>query len=185
MQYLQAPDPQRRWILKSPDHVYGLEKLFATFPDAVVIQTHRDPLKVLRSSILLLQVLQGLFARRVDSDRIARHEAHALADAIDRFTRFRDLHPELAHRFIDVRYAELAADPLAVVRQIYHHLNIRLTDCAVERMRHLAANRSRYPKRFGSPKLGQSGLDLVAEARRFHPYCFRFGVGDQESALAQ
>ena len=185
MQYLQAPDPRRRWVLKSPDHVYGLEKLFATFPDAVVIQTHRNPLKVLRSSIRLIQVLQGLFARRVDSDRIVRHEAHALADGIDRFTRFRDTHPELAHRFIDVKYAELVAAPLAVVRQIYHHLNIRLTDCAVERMRLLAANRSTYPKRFGSPNLGQLGLDLVAEARRFRPYCFRFGVGEQESALAQ
>jgi len=108
-----------------------------------------------------------------------------LADAIDRFIRFRDEHPELAHRFIDVRYRELVADPLAVIRQIYHHRNIRLTDCAAERMRRLAANRARYPKRFGSPKLGQLGLDLVAEARQYHPYCFRFGVGEQEPALAQ
>lgn len=185
MQYLQSPDPQTRWVLKSPDHVYGLEELFAVFPDALVIQTHRDPLKVLRSSTELIEVLQGLFARRVDAARVARREARVMADAIDRSTRFRDTHPELAHRFIDVRYAELVADPLAVVHQIYHQLNIDLSERAADRMRQLAAGRSRYPKRFGSRTLAQLGLDALAEARRFERYCFRFGVGEQESAFTQ
>jgi len=184
LQYLQSRD-QTRWILKSPDHVYSLEELFAVFPDAVVIQTHRNPLKVLRSSTQLVAVLHGLFARRIDAERIARREARVMADAIDRSTRFRDTHPELAHRFIDVRYTELVADPLAVVWQIYHQLQIDLTDCAAERMRRLAASRSRYPKKLGSPALAELGLDVLAEARRFERYCFRFRVGEQESALAK
>jgi LPS sulfotransferase NodH len=185
MQYLQSRDLETRWVLKSPDHVYGLEALFAAFPDALVIQTHRNPLKVLRSSIRLVEVLQNLFARRLDEDRIAQHEARALAQAIDRTTRFRDSHPELAHRFIDVRYTDLVADPLAVIRQIYHQLQIHLTDCAAERMRRLAANRSRYPKRFGSPTLAQLGLDVLAEAPRFERYCSRFGISEKEPALAR
>jgi hypothetical protein len=185
LQYLQSRDLETRWILTSPDHVYGLEELFAIFPDAMVIQTHRDPLKVLRSSTQLVKVLHGLFARRVDADRIARREARVLAGAIDQSTRFRDTHPELAHRFIDVRYTELVADPLAIVRQIYDQLQIHLSDRAAERMGRLAASRSRYPKRFGSPTLAQLGLDVLAEARRFERYCFRFGIGEKESALAQ
>ena len=185
LQHLQFHDRPMRWVLKSPDHVYGLEQLFAVFPDAMVIQTHRNPLKVLRSSTQLVEILHGLFARRIDADRIARREAGALAEAIDRCTRFRDTHPELAHRFIDVRYTELVADPLAVVRRIYRQLQIPLTGRAAERMRRLAASRSRYPKRLGSPTLTQLGLDVLTEARRFERYCFRFGVSEQESAIVQ
>jgi LPS sulfotransferase NodH len=181
IQHLQAGDPRRRWVLKSPDHVYGLDHLFAVFPDAVIVQTHRDPLKVLRSSIQLIQVLHGVFARGVDADRIAEREARVLAEAIERFTRFRDSHPELAGRFIDLRYSELVSDPLAAIRRIYERLEIPLSQVAAQRMRHLAANRSRYPKRLATPTLTQLGLDVLVETRRFNPYCFRFGIGAQET----
>jgi hypothetical protein len=184
LQHLQSRGPRTRWVLKSPDHVYGLEELFAVFPDAQLILTHRDPLKVLKSSTRLIRVLQGVFTRRVDAERIARREARVLADAIDRLTRFRGKHPELEPRIVDVRYADLVADPLAEVRRIYHQLQIPLPECAADRMRRLAANRSRYPNRFGTPTLAQLGVDVLAEARRFEPYCFRFGI-EQESALAQ
>jgi hypothetical protein len=50
LQYLQLGCPSRRWVLKSPDHIFALEGLLAVFPDAVFIQTHRDPLEVLKSS---------------------------------------------------------------------------------------------------------------------------------------
>ena len=32
-----------RWLLKSPAHVSTLPQLFAEYPDALVIHTHRDP----------------------------------------------------------------------------------------------------------------------------------------------
>jgi hypothetical protein len=46
LQYLQLSCPTKQWILKSPDHVHTLEHLLTVFPDAVVIQTHRNPLEV-------------------------------------------------------------------------------------------------------------------------------------------
>src|SRR5215469_9558544 len=60
LQHLQSRRPTKRWVLKAPDHVYGLEELFLVFPDALIIQTHRDPLPVLRSDVQLTRVLQGL-----------------------------------------------------------------------------------------------------------------------------
>jgi Sulfotransferase family len=67
-----------------------------------------------------------------------------LAEGIQRIMRFRDDHPELATRFIDVMYRELVSDPSAIVRQIYQHFDIGLTEAAVERMQRMASNRSRY-----------------------------------------
>ena len=49
-----APDPavvptRERWVLKSPQHLEQLGPLLATFPDATVVVTHRDPVAVVQS----------------------------------------------------------------------------------------------------------------------------------------
>ncbi len=33
----------RRWVLKNPSHLFALDALLEVYPDALVIQTHRDP----------------------------------------------------------------------------------------------------------------------------------------------
>jgi hypothetical protein len=183
LQHLQLDCPSRRWVLKCPDHVYGLEELLAVFPEAVIIQTHRNPFEVLRSGSQLTDILQRLFARVSDRDQLGEREARMLGEAMERITRFRDARPELAGRFIDVKYGELVTDPLAVVRRIYQHCDTRLTEVAAERMRRLAGNRSRYRGRQASPTLADLGLDEPAETRRFEAYCSRFGIPCQNSEL--
>jgi Sulfotransferase family len=176
LQYLQLGCPSRRWILKSPDHVFALEGLLAVFPDALIVQTHRDPLEVLKSASQLTHVLQGLFGRVANLNELGLREAQMLAEGVQRIMRFRDAHPELATRFTDVPYRELVSNPLAIVRRIYHRFNIRLTEAATERMQRLASNRARYRNYNNSPKLAEVGLDEQTEMRRFKVYCTRFGV---------
>ncbi|MFD1958822.1 sulfotransferase family protein [Novosphingobium panipatense] len=43
VQLIGLNDPDRRWLLKNPGHIEHLDLLLAVFPDARVIQTHRDP----------------------------------------------------------------------------------------------------------------------------------------------
>jgi hypothetical protein len=38
-----------RWVLKSPGHLWALDALLAVYPDARIVQTHRDPLQVIAS----------------------------------------------------------------------------------------------------------------------------------------
>lgn len=174
LQYLQLGSGPKQWVLKAPDHVYSLRELFTIFPDAVIIQTHRNPLEVLRSSIQLTEVLYNLFAWPGSRDELAEREATLLARAMEEFIRFRDAHPEMADRFIDLNYSDLVADPVAAVRRVYQQLDIVLTDQAAQRMRQLMGQRTRYRKH--NPKLTEFGVDVLREARRFSQYCFRFGV---------
>lgn len=176
LQHLQSRSPGKQWILKSPDHSFGLEELFSTFPDAMVIQTHRSPLEVLRSSSQLIPVLRSVFAHRSDHYELAMREARVLAEAMHRFIEFRDSHPELADRFFDVKYTELISDPLSIVRQIYRHLEIPLIETTENRMLHLVANRSRHSGHLSNPTLAEMGFDVPAETRRFNDYSLRFGV---------
>jgi hypothetical protein len=183
LQHLQDPSPGRRWVLKSPDHACGLEALLAAFPDAVVIHTHRSPIEVLRSSCQLTEVLHGLFARPGNREQLCARETRVLAERMERFIRFRDAHPELADRFVDVTYSDLVADPLAIVGRIYRGLDMPLSDVAVERMRHLVSARSRYQNRLATTTEADLGEPVREQSRRFEEYCSRFGLPWQRAGL--
>jgi hypothetical protein len=176
LQYLQLGCSNRRWVFKSPDHVYGLDKLLTVFPDAVIIQTHRNPVQVVMSQFQLTKVLEGLFGRPGERDQLGMSEARKIGEILDRIIRFRDAYPDVAGKFIDVKYSELVSDPLAVVRRIYERLDIRLTDAAAQRMQRLALSRSRYERRGASPTSPDLGLDCSAQRQRFEGYCSRFGI---------
>jgi hypothetical protein len=181
--HLQSRGPARRWVLKSPDHVCGLDALFQAFPDAVVIHTHRSPLEVLRSSCQLTEVLQKLYSRPGNRQEVQARETRTLAKRMESVIRFRDTHPELADRFVDVTYSELVEDPLGVVRRIYGGIGLPLSEAALGRMRQLVAARSRYQGRRSATTLGDLGEPVRGEARRFEQYCSRFGLPWQPAGL--
>lgn len=183
LQHLDLECPGRRWVLKSPDHVCGLEELFAVFPDARIVHTHRNPVEVLKSSAELTRVLRGLYGPAGDLEETRAQEARTLAERTERFLQFRDLHPELAHRFVDVNYPGLVANPMATMRRIYEQLDTPLTEAVAERMQHLAATRSRYRGRRASSEPSGLNLESSTEAVVFKRYCSRFGLSYQEEAV--
>jgi len=177
LQYLQLGCSNKRWILKSPDHICGLDKLLQVFPDAAIIQTHRNPFEVVKSQIQLTEVLQIMFARPRERKCLANMEAKKIEQMVEHITRFRETNCNLAEKFIDVTYPELVSDPLGVVRRIYERLNIQQTGVAFERMERLASARSRYKKaRGGRPALEELEINWAAETPRFEEYCSRFRI---------
>jgi hypothetical protein len=43
LQHLQSGFERERWVLKTPSHLAFLDDLFACYPDAGVVWTHREP----------------------------------------------------------------------------------------------------------------------------------------------
>jgi hypothetical protein len=179
LQYLQWQQPARRWVLKAPDHMFNMEGLLRVFPDAAIIQTHRNPLEVIESSSRLTEVVQRTFARPQEWSEIGIREARVLADGLDRITRFREAHPELEDRFVDVNYDDLISDPLKTVRRLYRELNLPLTPATVERVQSLARSRSRYGGQRTRPGLAELDIDSGMKTR-FASYCARFNVRQAE-----
>jgi hypothetical protein len=153
-----------------------LEELFSVFPDAMIIQTHRNPLPVLRSSTELTRVLQGLYARPAEPGQAAARETRLLLDGTEKFLQFRDAHPELADRFVDLKYSDLVAEPLAAIKQIYERLALPLSDAAVSRISAMAARRTRYRGVANQCNVAQLGREVQAQAQRFERYCSRFDL---------
>jgi hypothetical protein len=61
-----------RWMLKGPAHLATLPALFAEYPDARVVVTHRDPLKVIPSLVSLMATMRWQRSDKVDYERIAQ-----------------------------------------------------------------------------------------------------------------
>ena len=174
LQHLQWRHAAERWLLKAPPHLPGLRALFAIYPDADVIVTHRDPLEVVASVASLHVTLQRTFSDVVDPVAVGHEVTRMLAADIRRGFAARDDDCAAAERFVDVWYTQLMDDPLAVVRRIYRHFDLPLSDEAQSRMRaYLATN----PKDRHGPhhySLAQFGLDPESERARYRDYWDRW-----------
>jgi putative membrane protein len=176
LQHLQWRRSTGHWVLKAPAHLYGIEAIFAAYPDAGVILTHRHPLEVTPSLASLTVMLRRAFSEHVDPKATAREMSERWAQGMTRALAVRDSGRVPANRFADVDYREFLDDPLGVVRRIYDHFGLELRDDAERRMRrYLAANpknkhgRHRY-------SLEAFGLDRDEELARYGTYCQRFGL---------
>ena len=176
LQHLQWGYPAERWLLKAPPHLPGLRALFAVYPDADVIVTHRDPLEVVPSIASLHVVLRRTFSRAVDPLAVGPEVSRMLADDIRRGFAARDDGCAPPERFLDVWYTQLMDDPLAVVRRIYRHFDLPLSAEVEGRMRmYLATN----PKDRNGPhvySLDRFGLDSEVERARYREYWDRCGT---------
>ncbi len=174
LQHLQYGQTPRRWVLKAPGHLYSLEGLFAQYPDARVVQTHRDPLEVVGSIASHGTVLRAAFARGVDPHRVAREWADSWAGALDRSLAFRDQHPQLAKQFTDLNYRDLVSNPLQAVGRVYAHGQVDLSQPArLSMSAYLSANpQNKHGKH--TYTLAQYGLNAAQMRKRFEAYVQRY-----------
>jgi thioester reductase-like protein len=113
-----APRP---WLLKMPFHLAELETLVATYPDAVFIQTHREPREFMPSWLSLTEAVRSLTARSCDPAAIGAEQLDFMSHMLGQAARFRSANREIDRRFIDVSYLDLTEDPIRTVEEIYRH----------------------------------------------------------------
>ncbi|WP_024803715.1 sulfotransferase [Nocardia sp. BMG51109] len=118
----------RRWILKNPSHLFALDALMAVYPDALVIQTHRDPTTVLASVCSLSEHATRGWSDTFTGSRIGESQLELWSRGLREFTAARARYDE--SQFLDIDFADLRADPLGTVESIYRAFGIEFTDAA-------------------------------------------------------
>tara|TARA_R110000824_G_scaffold37553_4_gene115474 strand:+ start:1301 stop:2452 length:1152 start_codon:yes stop_codon:yes gene_type:complete len=126
LQHLQAFHQRDWWVLKAPPHLFALDALFATYPDARIIFTHRDPASIMPSNSSLIAFLHEMHGNPVDRAELGRAECAKWHKAMDRAMQFRTQHPELADRFFDLQYQGFISDQMAEIGKVYAWLDIDL-----------------------------------------------------------
>ena len=129
VQLIGSNDPGKRWLLKNPGHIENLDLLFAIFPNAKVIQTHRDPAKAIPSLVSVLMPLNKLMEEESRAGQRAEtmlvREASKWASALRKADRVRQQYPG---QVLDVVHADFHRDPMGVLQRIYSFIAMQITD---------------------------------------------------------
>ncbi|WP_433833888.1 sulfotransferase family protein [Actinoplanes sp. CA-015351] len=126
LQLIGLNDPGRRWVLKNPSHLFALDALLAVYPDAIVIQTHRDPRAAIGSVCSLNAVASTGWSTVFEGPVLGRAQLSLWSRGLQSFREARARH-DPSH-FIDVRYEDFVTDPLGTVAAIYARLGAGLSD---------------------------------------------------------
>lgn len=178
LRILQWRNPRGHWLLKAPAHQNHLEVLLETYPDARIIQTHRDPIVCMASTTSLMGCL--LFMRSDLPFDAPAFEDIMLGDAtarrLEHVMEQRRTGVVPADRICDSRFQDLMDAPLACVERIYRHFDRQLAPEVRARMaRYLAA------KPRGKLGVHQYAVaaPTAAERARFRRYQDAYDVPDE------
>ncbi|MBW2666047.1 MAG: sulfotransferase [Deltaproteobacteria bacterium] len=121
VQLIGMHEPDRRWLLKYPVHLRQLQALFDVYPDACIVQTHRDPRTVMASYTSFVAKVREMHEDRVDMEYIAREQLESWSTAADAGVAYRREHG--SERFFDLHFTDFMADPVGSVKRIYQHFD--------------------------------------------------------------
>jgi len=165
----------RRWVLKSPQHLEQLGPLLATFPDATIAITHRDPVAVIQSAITMLAYGDRMRRTRVDPAGLAAYWIDRVERLLRACVRDRDRLP--ATQAIDVPFHALMADDLGMVTRIYERAGLPMTPGArAELARYVADNPRGKHGQVVYDLRRDFGIEPAAVRERFGFYFERFAV---------
>jgi hypothetical protein len=165
LQLIGLPDAGRRWVLKNPSHLFALDALLRVYPDALVIQTHREPRVAIASVCSLAAHASAGWSDTFTGPVIGRDQLELWASGLELFTAERARHDPA--QFCDVRYEDLVADPVGTAESVYGYFGLPFTAAAADAMRGLAAGSgSAAGHRY---TLAEFGLTPGEVAERFGP----------------
>jgi len=178
LQHLQSGVPGQ-WLLKSPAHLWQLDALLTEYPDALIVQAHRDPLNVISSIAALTHHLRRMGSDESSIAECAAQSYEEIVIGLDRAMALRDSGAVPAGRVIDVQYTEFMNDPWTTIKDIYQKLGRELRPSAAQRMRDFLAahpgdgGRGRYT-------WSDTGLNASEVRERVSAYQDRYAVPTEQ-----
>ncbi len=135
----------KQLVLKSPPNTERIKYILKMFPDAKFIYISRNPFHVFYSTINLWNkaikkfCLQNISEMQIE-EIVFSHYSHML----DQYGKDKTLIP--AHNLVEIKYEELEAKPLTVLKKIYDTLNIPGFETMEERLLMKLQKEKRYSK---------------------------------------
>jgi Sulfotransferase family len=172
LQILQWKVRGEHWLLKQAAHQFFLGALLRVYPDACLIQTHRDPSASIPSLCSLAAFHRSAVADTVALAEIGTVSLHAFVEASRRSIEARERVG--ADRFFDVAYERLVADPIGVVGEIYERFDLPFDDGFEDGMQGWLAENRQGRRGVHRYSLEQFGLDAETVNRETAFYRERF-----------
>lgn len=144
LQLISLNDTGKRWVLKNPSHLFALDALMATYPDALVVQCHRPAETIMASMCSLAEHTTAGWSNTFVGAQIGHDALETWSRGLAKFDAERAEYD--AAQFCDVDYADFVADPLATVTGIYRHFDLPLPDVTRQAMAETVAESHTGPR---------------------------------------
>jgi len=149
------------------------------YPGALIVHTHRDPLRVVCSLASLVDLLRRLASDDAAIVSVASEWVDDVVLGLDRAVAARRDGTVPDEQAVDVFFGEFLADPMAVVHAIYERLGIELTAEADDAMHRFLAENPKEKHGGHSYSFADTGLDAGTLRERTRPYQEFFNVPDE------
>ena len=176
MQLIGSGEPEKRWLLKNPGHIENLDLLFAIFPGAKVIQTHRDPAQAVPSLCALLIQLHPLMemGRRAQrAHNMLTREVAKWARAVHKAALVAARHPG---QVFDLVHGDFHRNPMAVLERIYGFIGMEMSAPARAGMARRIAEKPELQHGVHRYDVADFGLTREEIRERFGDYVDRFDL---------
>jgi hypothetical protein len=154
--------PAERWVLKAPHHLHFPDVLFETFPDILVLQTHRDPVQTIPSYGSMMFTLTEPYAVAAPKVEIAHHWCRKWVNGMGATMQLRDQGYE--DRYLDVWYEDTVSRPLEEIHRLYDFVGIEFNDVAraeMDRWREMNRREARPSHHYTLEEFGFTEKGLV------------------------
>jgi len=170
LQLLQWHYPAEPWLLKTPGHQWCLPALLDEYPDATLVYTHRDPLKVIASTASLTAHLQRLASDHTSVPVLGAEWADYLVEGNNRSVDAREDRVVAPGRAVDITFGAFMTEPFDTVSAVYDRLGLELTPSVEARMRAFLADNPSDKHGVHAYTFSATGLDERATRRRTARY---------------
>lgn len=169
LQILQWKNPRKRWLLKAPEHQMHLDTLLQVYPDARIVQTHRDPIKCMASTASLMGTLYYMRSDQPFNAQLFENiiMGDATAQRLEHVVEQREKGIVPSANIVDSRYQDLMDRPIDCIEKIYAHFGMVLSGQVRDRMQH-------YLNEKPKGKFGQHSYTVDARRARDRPLFKRY-----------
>jgi hypothetical protein len=176
LQHLQSGHKLDRWVLKTGAHMWGLEHLLETYPDARIVFTHRDPVKSLTSYASLTALVNEMGSDHVDKFEVAQDWNARLKTKLEHAIAVRAAKDYPQAVFYDMKFADFVRDQFAVVQKIYAAFDLPMSDEAAARMKWFIADNPQGKHGIHRYEPHEYGIDPAKVRADFRPYIEHFDL---------
>ncbi len=171
LKVLQQRQPEKRLVLKEPAHTDALDALLEAVPNALIVQTHRDPEDQCASWCSLNHKTRQIGTDALERAPGTKANLDLLETMIARNMQARERYPG---RVYDVRYTDLVNEPIEVVKGIYGHYGLEYTSELSDSLERYVEENPQHKHGKHKYSLEDFGLSAKDIQRRFGDYAAEF-----------
>jgi hypothetical protein len=174
VQLIGHREPEKRWLFKDSTHLFDADALFNVYPDALVVQTHRDPTKLIPSVCSLCWSARGALNPNTNPKEFGRSTLDLWDRSISNMMSARKKRDP--GQFYDLPFERFVQDPVSAIQDIYAAFDLDFSPQAERAIRQFREANPKGKHGDHSYAADEWGLDLDEIRERFRPYTDAYDV---------